>query len=308
MPKKIFQLLIYLLQALSLYFVFRTILANRSELLQLNLTAENTLMPMLLAMLFFNIVILLPIQGYRLLLQTFAAASYPFHKIAELYGRSALAKYLPGNVFHIVGRQILGKEMRIAQLSIATASFFEIVLHVFSASLISWFFMVTGQSFQIPGIDARLATNLLFFAAVGAIILIALSKRINIPVFKKIGLPKNLKFNSNAVFPSAFYYLLFILSNAIVYVYLRGAIFPTFEAFSAAPYLAAFTLSFLVGYVTPGAPGGIGVREALLVLFLSPFDPPAIVAATALAHRISWISAELIFAYIAVPLLNRQVE
>src|SRR6185437_10148319 len=34
--------------------------------------------------------------------------------------------------------------------------------------------------------------------------------------------------------------------------------------------IAAFSLAWVVGFVTPGAPGGLGVREALLLLMLAP--------------------------------------
>jgi uncharacterized membrane protein YbhN (UPF0104 family) len=46
---------------------------------------------------------------------------------------------------------------------------------------------------------------------------------------------------------------------------------------NAIPYwvcLAAICLPWAIGFVTPGAPGGIGVREATMVLILSQVMPP----------------------------------
>ena len=50
---------------------------------------------------------------------------------------------------------------------------------------------------------------------------------------------------------------------------------------------AAFTIAWAVGFVTPGAPAGIGVREALLLLMLSPSLGAADASLLILALRIA---------------------
>lgn len=308
MPKKIFQILIYLLQATSLFFVFRTILINRDELSQLNLTGANTLLPIFGALALFCFVIFVPIRGYKLLLESFEGRSFTLHSIANLYGRSALAKYLPGNVFHIIGRQVLGKELGLSQVSVAASSFFEIVLHLFASSLISLVFVLTGQTLLIPGLSEGLTLILLLAGTLGPLIFVFASGTIRLPIFQRVGLPAKLEFGRKNILSAGSYYVMFILFSGIVFVYLRATMFGSIGISTVGAYLSAFSLSFLIGYVTPGAPGGIGVREALLVFFLSSISSPAIVAATALAHRISWITAELLFAYLVVPFLKKRVE
>ena len=67
--------------------------------------------------------------------------------------------------------------------------------------------------------------------------------------------------------------------------------------------VGAFALAWAAGYVAVFAPGGIGVREAALVVTLSPLLPSEQAAAAALVSRVIWTGAELFlgaFAHLAL--------
>lgn len=51
--------------------------------------------------------------------------------------------------------------------------------------------------------------------------------------------------------------------------------------------IAAFSLAWVIGFVTPGAPGGLGVREALLMLMLVPMYGSAASGILVVASRIA---------------------
>lgn len=67
---------------------------------------------------------------------------------------------------------------------------------------------------------------------------------------------------------------------------------------------AAFTVAWAVGFVTPGAPAGIGVREALLLLLLSPHLGVADASLLTLALRICTTVGDLLCLGIGVGLLH----
>ena len=50
------------------------------------------------------------------------------------------------------------------------------------------------------------------------------------------------------------------------------------------PVITIYALSWVIGYITPGASGGLGVREALIIGFLSGIvgEPASILVALAL--------------------------
>jgi hypothetical protein len=54
----------------------------------------------------------------------------PAARYHAVYGRTQIAKYLPGNVFHFVGRQVLGRELAHSQAALALASLLEAMLLV----------------------------------------------------------------------------------------------------------------------------------------------------------------------------------
>jgi uncharacterized membrane protein YbhN (UPF0104 family) len=51
--------------------------------------------------------------------------------------------------------------------------------------------------------------------------------------------------------------------------------------------IAAFSLAWAVGFVTPGAPGGLGVREGLMLLMLAPVYTAASASVLVIALRIA---------------------
>ena len=71
---------------------------------------------------------LLLAEAWRRLLGpgTGAVATRHYH---ALYGRSQIAKYLPGNVFHLVGRQVLGRALGVSQARLAVATAAAMVSH-----------------------------------------------------------------------------------------------------------------------------------------------------------------------------------
>ena len=57
---------------------------------------------------------------------------------------------------------------------------------------------------------------------------------------------------------------------------------------------AALAVSFVAGFVTPFAPAGIGVREGMLTIHLSPFVPSPLGVFLALSSRIWFTLSEIL--------------
>ncbi len=93
--------------------------------------ARAQLAPLLAAVLagalIYGVASLLLSAAWRQLLAGEPQAGPPlgYHAV---YGRTQIAKYLPGNVFHFVGRQVLGRTLGHSQRALALASVLEAVL------------------------------------------------------------------------------------------------------------------------------------------------------------------------------------
>jgi hypothetical protein len=58
----------------------------------------------------------------------------------------------------------------------------------------------------------------------------------------------------------------------------------------------AFLIAFAAGMAVPFAPGGIGVREAVIGLLLLPFQTAAAIGYEVLLSRAVWVAADISFA------------
>jgi len=90
---------------------------------------------------------------------------------------------------------------------------------------------------------------------------------------------------------SLIYFLIFLISGLIlvfIYSFILGtSVHPVSVVF-------IYLIAWLLGVITPGASGGIGVRESLLIIFLSRSYPEDITVTVVLLHRVIAISGEVL--------------
>jgi len=106
------------------------------------------------------------------------------------------------------------------------------------------------------------------------------------------------------VMPSLFISLFLSIQSALA-VYLGHAIGA--GRLPAIPDLLvalAYLLAWLAGLVVPGAPGGLGVREGVLVFLLGGVSGEAFAVALAVAMRFVSTTGEAIFALVGFPLYH----
>ena len=57
--------------------------------------------------------------------------------------------------------------------------------------------------------------------------------------------------------------------------------------------LGLFSLSWVIGFITPGVPGGIGVREAMMLMFLTGIASEEKILTSAIIYRIISVLGDL---------------
>ncbi len=200
----------------------------------------------------------------------------------QVYLKTNIAKYIPGNIWHYYGRIRLATDAGIPT-SIATLSvLLEPLLLAAAALLVA--LVGTPQN--------RL---LQFFSLV--VVLIAIHPLI---LNQSIKLVSKLKNKGDEVKKIEHYPFLPLLGE-LGFLGLRGAGFVlTFLAlhpvnFSQIPALiSSFSLAWLLGLVVPGAPGGIGVFEATAIALLGTLFSPGIILSIVALYRLISILAEVV--------------
>lgn len=63
--------------------------------------------------------------------------------------------------------------------------------------------------------------------------------------------------------------------------------------------IGIFAITAVITFIAAITPGGVGVREGLIILLLSPYVTPTVAAASAIISRLELVLAELLFAAIS---------
>ncbi|MEN3751904.1 hypothetical protein ABC733_01805 [Mangrovibacter sp. SLW1] len=165
----------------------------------------------------------------------------------KIYGVSQLAKYVPGNIFQLAGRQALGMAEGWSAVGLVKSSIYELVLIAMAGGLFG--------TLIIPLFEVS------FSQLFSAIFLIFLACAIS------VGL---IRFFNRHLMVAFLWQLLFLLLSGGVFVILLYTISGRTELVYShlSVVCGAFIVAWLIGLVTPGAPAGVGVREVVLLFLL----------------------------------------
>ena len=236
--------------------------------------------------------------AWRFLLMWWGVNDLKLSWCHSIYGRTQIAKYLPGNVFHFASRQVVGKYCEGSQAAIAGASLYEILGLLITSGLMA----LAGMAYyHLPQSTISTETLVAMVSiAVLAIIVISLCAQ-RLAIIKGIypsGHKKSSVFKQLVPAYScyAIFFILYSGHMSLLVDHISGIDFVS----NFGRLLTVVSIAWLAGYITPGSPGGLGVREALLVLGLSPImgESDAIIAAFAL--RLVTVLGDLFFFLVAL--------
>ncbi len=207
-------------------------------------------------------------------------------KALAIFNRSQVYKYLPGNVFHMVGRYSLAKTAGASHPALAFAQIGEIVLVAMAALTVAVIFSTTILLSYLS------ASSVVFIAAVATAAVVAAAI-----VAKRFGLIDLGKATALTIVRVFSIYLVFFVVNGLMAVALLislaehgGLMFPIIGIASGA---------WLLGFAIPGAPGGLGAREAVMIGGMAAIGIPASTAtAVAIGHRIATVTGDALVALI----------
>lgn len=180
----------------------------------------------------------------------------------SIYAQSQIAKYIPGNVFQYIGRSALASQYILDATVVLKSSLYEII------SLVLSVLMIIALASQLPFehilsqvIADYPQANILLFIISLIVIILGLVFIFNIQIKA---------FLAGYFYPYIVLALLFHLASASIFLALWGGVLKQPLSMETAYMLVfGYLVSWVLGFVTPGAPGGIGVREALFIVLVS---------------------------------------
>ncbi len=201
----------------------------------------------------------------------------------KTYGLSQIAKYVPGNIFHFAGRQAMGMSHGISGWVLARSTLWELALLCISGSLFAAL-VIPALYPQIPTVWAGVLFLLLVITSA------ALIQRI-------IG--------TYAAQAQLAYLLFLTISGLIFAALIHITDTEHIRNFGATSLAGAFVIAWLIGLATPGAPAGVGIREAILLIILNHSLPTEDILLAVMLGRIVTIAGDILF-FIAASRINKK--
>lgn len=190
------------------------------------------------------------------------------------YGISQIGKYLPGNIFHLAGRQAMGMLAGLDGKLLAKSVAAELSLIVFA-----------GTIFSIFGLPL-IPLNLTPFGSVALFLVIA-----GISVFQFV------QRSAWLVLSALICQTIYLILSGLVFVGTLSLVAPglSFTPSFIVGCCGAFVCAWLSGLVTPGAPAGAGVREMVLWFFLSSAANHHDILLAVVFSRMVTVAGDLLF-------------
>lgn len=224
-----------------------------------------------------------------------------------VYAKANIGKYLPGNVMHYVERNLFADKLGISQKKLAASSLFEVLSLVGSALLIALlvsFSQLQEALLEIFGegyvkiVIGAIALGLVCFMA----LCFLLRKRLLV-VLKEYTFSDFIK---SLVCNMLLYGLSLVMLGVvmvILYCYMGGS----FQIKSAELIVSGYIIAWVLGFIVPGAPGGIGVRELVVTLLLGSIVGQGMIVTLSITHRLITVIGDFA-AYLIMLIIRRSMK
>lgn len=205
--------------------------------------------------------------------------------VIRIFGVSQLAKYVPGNIFHFVGRQALGLEAGLPAWPLAKSAIWEMgVLSISGSMFVLWIL-----PYHYP---ALVFTSALPIFGVTVLTSVWISNR----------------WFSRWIAQVVVWDVVFLTLSGWVFLAVLLLVVPA-ESIHGSSFVfvcGAYVVAWLAGIVTPGAPAGIGIREVVLYALLISVANEADLLTAIVVGRIVTVAGDTLF-YLSALAMNTRV-
>jgi len=235
--------------------------------------------------------------NYRWLIGNVTGVSLERRLVVRVYCTSNLYKYIPGTVMYLIGRNRIALEtQKVSHAQIALATAMEGVFILLSAVVIvavsvheeAVFYM---RQVDVPGFVWMIIGGVLL---AGLLLAVVFRRRLGRGLKKFSDTMKN--FSLATKVKRLVTAMLILVVLAVTYLVTLVLLGQRVTPGMVPTIVGLYMLSWLVGFLTPGAAGGMGIREAVLLMFLGGYLDTGVVVSSAIMHRVVCIVGD-VFAY-----------
>jgi uncharacterized membrane protein YbhN (UPF0104 family) len=290
---------------LIFYFLIKGVVANWNQVKGFDWKFDYPLLAISLVLQIMAFAWLVKVWGWVL---RHTGSSISYLKLFKVWFFSNLGRYVPGKVWQFMGMvYMLEKRGVPARNSFSTAVLAQ-SLSVISGLLIAFLFLGVNLYSQFLSRNPGLLVVMGLFGLF-VLVIIFYPRFLERIINSGLGILKREKISLDIASKDV---IIYILAYSVSWLLFGLAFLVFIEAMAEASFdmypslTGAFAFAFNIGFLALFVPGGIGVREGLLVLLLSSmfptFFPVPVATLISLVARL-WVTAvELLCFLIAVPL------
>ncbi len=290
---------IFFITSLSYFCIY---FFNNFDQISFDVNLETNGINLFLSFLFCILSIYLNAYAWKYIVRWFGE-KFKSNNLVSFYVLTNILKYVPGGVWHFVERFNFIKKISNPQIALYS-------------TLIEPYFMLSG-SFLLGSMGLIFSPFYIFLI----VPLVFLNRKFIFLILKRLGPLKGKVFevlrltnskdqfeeriNIISFFPTRALFLEigFVLSKFIGF-YICLNTFYASNTLNIIFLLVIFSLSWSLGLVVPAAPGGVGVFEACLLLFVGKSIPQNIIIISLVYFRVISTSADL---FLSLPFLIRKL-
>lgn len=229
------------------------------------------------------------------LVRIFSGKKISGKQALPIYTKANLMKYIPGNVFQYVARNQLATESHISHVDVAMATIVDIGMSIMAPFLLSLILMRHHIKTLLSVYQNRFLT-IFFIVIIFACIIFLLLRLKFWEQVKKYCRKYCCLLKRKTLFQLLVTFFLYLLQSlfsvALYFIPFLGLISVPSEKIPQ--FLGAYLFSWIIGFITPGSPGGIGVREAVMMLICNSFIDGSVIVSYVVMMRFVSICADVV--------------
>lgn len=245
--------------------------------------------------------------AWALWLRFFAGRSIDRREAVCVYAKANIGKYLPGNVMHYVERNLFATNLGISQKKLAVSTICEVIglvgvafllaVSVSAGQLAESIRLIFGESY------VRIILGII---ALGIVMVLAAVFFLRKKITAQLREYSLKEFGKTLAETMVLYGIVLIALGLIMvalYAYMGGEI--TWN--NGSLIVSGYVIAWVLGFVIPGASGGIGVRELVITVLLGSVVGPETVLTLSVIHRLITIVGDFL-AYLVMLIIRRKRE
>lgn len=216
---------------------------------------------------------------------------------------SNTSRYIPGTIWQYLGRiELAVKQMSVSRSQVGLSMIYEVFLNLASAAILSILIVIYNDAFP----------DWLILPGIAAVILFLQPKLVGylidmlVKVLKRRFNSIHVDHNFSAVYKALPWFLLNFFLNGVALTILSHAAGVSINTNTVIAFTAYYAFSWMIGFLTVIAPGGLGIMEGSLTLLLSATMPISQAGVIAILYRFFLSLSEICVFTVSVFIYGRK--